>query len=69
VHLSNALERMDRASEEAAGYWPHYLSSRTRWNHVGTAALRVATLVTGAFTVRPRSPQFYATVFGVSARN
>lgn len=47
VPMNNALEALEKTSEEAATYWQHYLSRWTFWNHVRTVAAVLATAALG----------------------
>ena len=38
VPMNNAMERVDPASNDAAGHWASYLARWTAWNHVRTTA-------------------------------
>jgi uncharacterized membrane protein len=52
VPRNNALERLDRASSDAAGHWARFLREWTRANHVRAAAGIVASgLLIGAVHV------------------
>lgn len=53
VPMNEKLAAADATSDDAAVYWPHYLSRWSLWNHVRTAAAGLATI---AFILALRSP-------------
>jgi len=54
VPLNNSLAALDPTSVEAARFWPDYVQTWTRWNHVRTLASALASaLFIVAITARP----------------